>query len=124
MKKRILDLFLILVAVLAWLLFLDVFVHSAEPQFTVVNKTAPAFTVVNRIPVETLLIGGVPHVKGSDGVYRPTTTDAAPAVAAPRTFRDPHACPACGRLQFVVSGWNRNGTHSHTCPRDGTTWSH
>jgi hypothetical protein len=62
--------------------------RGGEPQFTVVNRTAPAFTVVNKTaaPVtENLLIGGVPHVRGADGVYRPTSR-AVPAVTVPRPF--------------------------------------
>lgn len=51
---------------------------------------------------------------------------------APRTFRagttyySGHNCPSCNRSQYYVSGWNRDGTHNHTCsaPNCGTVWSH
>lgn len=52
------------------------------------------------------------------------TFGAARAVPRP-TFRHAgHDCPACGRHQFVVAGWNRDGTHTHRCPRCGAAWSH
>jgi hypothetical protein len=54
---------------------------------------------------------------------------AAPAVAAPQPFRSgdywpSHACPQCGRSQFVVSGWAGNGQHFHECAVDHTRWRH
>lgn len=55
----------------------------------------------------------------------------APGVAVPKgsTFPagrniDGHQCPACGRSQYTVDGFNRDGTHRHRCPVDGTVWSH
>lgn len=47
----------------------------------------------------------------------------APAVAS-STFHAGHDCPACGRSQYVVNGYNRDGTHNHTCPACSTTWRH
>ncbi len=70
---------------------------------------------------------GVLYERCSDGIYRAVPSQIAPEVAAPKTgatFRDAHACPTCGQVQHTVSGWNRNGTHQHRCPVDGTVWSH
>ena len=39
-------------------------------------------------------------------------------------FHAGHSCPGCGRSQFVVAGWNRDGTHTHVCPACGTGWRH
>jgi hypothetical protein len=72
---------------------------------------------------------GLLYEKHADGYYRlvPGQTTV-PGVTAPaRPFpvrRDDHACPSCGRLQFRVDSFNRNGTHNHRCPVDGTVWSH
>ncbi len=91
-------------------------------------KDAPKGAVsVPRIPGE---VAGVYRCRLADGrpVMEPYTP-AAPGVAAP-TFRpgtnyDPdHTCNNCGRQQYVVSGWNRDGTHTHTCANCGTSWRH
>ena len=61
-------------------------------------------------------------------VYVPPA--AAPGVAAPRPFRggtgyhESHSCPSCGRLQFVVAGFNGDGSHRHQCAACGQVWSH
>lgn len=48
----------------------------------------------------------------------------APAVATTGNFHAGHQCPTCGRSQFTISGYNRDGTHNHACAYDGTTWRH
>lgn len=79
-----------------------VFALSANPVFVVENH-CPKFTVTN-------------HIK------------AAPEVAV-KTFRTgeynkSHQCPSCGQFQWVVSGFNSDGTHNHTCSRCSTQWKH
>lgn len=50
---------------------------------------------------------------------------ARPEVRVPQTFRNPsHNCPSCGRSQYVVAGFNGDGTHTHVCPSCGTSWKH
>lgn len=48
----------------------------------------------------------------------------------PATFRQAgvpvhrsHNCPVCGRNQYAIAGWNRDGTHTHTCSA-GHSWRH
>lgn len=67
---------------------------------------------------------------GSDQ-WTPAPARAAPGVAAPRPFRrtsaghDPdHQCDRCGASQYVVSGFNADGTHNHRCPACGNVWRH
>ncbi len=50
------------------------------------------------------------------GVARPTATFP--------EFDPDHRCNRCGRTQYVVAGWNRDGTHNHVCPACGNSWRH
>ena len=94
-------------------------------------QVVPAKAVVTETTTETTTTYRQETVRGTDGrlytVLTPITT-AAPAVAASGFqsggFWPSHQCPVCGRAQYNVSGWNRDGTHNHTCPLDGTTWRH
>lgn len=59
---------------------------------------------------------------------RDRTHIAAVEVAA-KTFRTGsyhagHQCPSCNRSQFIISGWNPDGTHSHICSSCGEKWRH
>jgi len=59
---------------------------------------------------------------------RERTHIAAVEVAA-KTFRSgginkSHQCQNCGRQQFVIAGWNPDGTHIHKCASCGQSWSH
>jgi len=61
-----------------------------------------------------------------------------PVVTTPQPFRNQglwgynsnHTCPNCHYTSpprtgtWVVSGSGPNGTHTHTCPRCGTSWYH
>lgn len=106
---------------------------AAEPKFTVVNKVGTEFTVVNKVEQPALPTdpsqpapAGYQWQKVGDGPWT-LVKIGAPAVAPSGTFRVPyhsgHDCPACGRQQFVVSGFNADGTHNHTCAA-GHTWRH
>jgi hypothetical protein len=50
---------------------------------------------------------------------------AAPAVGTFRgsDYHPSHDCPVCNRAQYVISGFNPDGTHNHTCSA-GHTWRH
>lgn len=83
----------------------------SPPQFVVENRMSPAptaFTVVNAMP----------------------TVKAAPAVAVKKTFQSgsynsSHACPNCGRQQWVVQSGRANSPgHTHQCPSCRTVWWH
>lgn len=60
-------------------------------------------------------------------------------VAAPDPFRAgsdlppkhaDHRCPSChyesppNSGTWIVRGWNRDGTHTHSCPKCGASWRH
>lgn len=72
-----------------------------------------------------------------DGVWRYASEQqfGAPGVAPAKTFRTgsfptDHRCPNCGHQSasgtgtWIIRGWNRDGTHNHTCPKCGYTGSH
>jgi hypothetical protein len=50
---------------------------------------------------------------------------AAPAASPFRgsDYHPSHDCPVCNRAQYVISGFNPDGTHNHTCSA-GHTWRH
>lgn len=57
----------------------------------------------------------------------------APEVAAPKgqSFRHAgHNCPSCGFQSpagsgtWIIRGYNSDGTHVHSCPQCGQSWSH
>jgi transposase-like protein len=59
---------------------------------------------------------------------RDRTHNAAVEVAAP-TFQSgginkSHQCPSCEQYQWVISGFNSDGTHTHVCSRCSTQWRH
>jgi len=96
-------------------------VVNRVPQFQVTNKVAPALPTDPNQPAPD----GYRWVKRGDGPWK--LERVAPEVAVPKgaTFRDKsHNCPACGRSQYTVDGFNRDGTHRHRCPVDGTVWGH
>lgn len=74
----------------------------------------------NRLRAET------PNFKPLVPNFKPLVRKVVSQSAATFRQRDPHACPNCGRLQFVISGFNRDGTHTHVCPDPGcrTAWRH
>lgn len=128
---------ILLTALLSWLLPPEK-CQAGEP-FVVENKTTPTFTVDNKTTVLTnparerfTAVSGWIYEKGDDGVWRSVSEpkqDVAPVVAAPATFRQTnyhagHNCPKCGSSQFIVDYFNRDGTHNHRCPADGTIWRH
>lgn len=131
---------LIVYAVVTFLLSLLLAVRAlgAPPPFTAFDApfdafdaapTFKAFDAPNPVPVreQWRAPDGRLFEKHPDGVYRLVPGRiAAPGGAPPvRPFpRDAHACPTCGRLQFVVESFNRGGTHNHRCPVDGTVWTH
>ena len=102
-------------------------VATEAPRRSALSAATPVTTVVPSPPAYHL-------VRFTDGVWRwvpaqPTPLPG-PGVPVSRPFRydnryDPdHRCDVCGATQYVVSGWNRDGTHSHRCPRCGNTWRH
>jgi len=122
------------------LLLLPLSVGSEPPAFVVTNRVPP-FVVVNKVGPKPagprLTADGIPAdpaPPGREWQRRPgedwklVKVAAAPGVAAPQTFRGsdyhpPHDCPVCGRAQYVISGFNPDGTHNHTCSA-GHTWRH
>lgn len=38
-------------------------------------------------------------------------------------FHAGHDCPVCGRSQYVIAGFNADGTHTHICAA-GHAWRH
>lgn len=78
---------------------------------------------------EQLVLSDGVYEKGDDGTFRKISDGGAPGVVPAKNFQSGqrhagHTCPACGRSQFVVASSNRDGTHNHRCPYDGTVWSH
>lgn len=82
---------------------------------------------------------GYQWIKRGDGPWKlePVTENkaAVPEVAGLGTFRNggynaSHRCPTCGfqsppgQGTWIVRGQNPDGTHTHVCPLDGTTWRH
>lgn len=118
----------LLLAVILILLWLSG-AMGAEPVFTVENKKAPGFTVENKARETFRSSDGYLYEKHADGFYRRVPGQSAPEVAQ-QTFRPSsiynptHNCPTCGRSQYVVDSFNRDGTHNHRCPADGTVWRH
>lgn len=116
----------------AFLLLVAVPEPAPVPTFKVENKM-PAFSVVNKMPaadpapIREYWGGSWGWMeRGPDGIYRQVS---GPGGAAPQTFRSAgyhagHSCPQCGRNQFVVDGFNSDGTHNHRCAYDGTVWRH
>lgn len=108
------------------------------PKFIVENKTTPTvtYTVENKAVAPALPTDenqpapdGYQWVKRGDGPWKLEPN--APGVAVPKgaTFQqqgrgDGHQCPACGRSQYVVDSFNRDGSHNHRCALDGTVWTH
>jgi len=72
---------------------------------------------------------------GERGAYRCWLENGTPvmqrkgvAVTTAQPFRGSdyhpsHNCPVCNRAQYVISGFNPDGTHNHTCSA-GHTWRH
>ena len=104
--------------------------RTVEPNGTIIEQTEPASWRVT-------FVGGRTHdFKGEwtiEKIRDFLTTGATPAVVAKNTFQQRgtnagyhagHDCPSCNRSQFIISGWNSDGTHTHTCSSCGQSWRH
>lgn len=82
---------------------------------------------------------GFQWIKRGDGPWKcekiTEKKAAVPEVTGLGTFRNggynaSHRCPTCGfqsppgQGTWIVRGQNPDGTHTHVCPLDGTTWRH
>lgn len=47
-----------------------------------------------------------------------------PGFAMECEYDPDHVCNRCGTTQLVISRWNRDGTHTHVCPRCRHSWRH
>jgi predicted RNA-binding Zn-ribbon protein involved in translation (DUF1610 family) len=106
------------------------------PSFSVENKVTPRFRVENTLPKgpalptdpNVMAPPGYQWQKVGDGPWKlvklpdPAVSGVTPFPSGSR--HDGHSCPSCGRAQYVVSGFNADGTHSHTCPSCGRVWKH
>ena len=134
------------------LLLLPLSVGSEPPAFAVTNKVPP-FVVVNKVGPKPAaptyadilarvqrggtveFVAPLPGFPGEPGAYRAWMENGTPvmqrkgvAVTTAQPFRGSdyhpsHDCPVCGRAQYVISGFNPDGTHNHTCSA-GHTWRH
>lgn len=91
---------------------------SAEP---------PADTAVK--VAEYVMVNGkkIAVAEWSNAKPVPQATPAPRRSAQPSGFpvyNPSHNCPACGSSQYVVAGWNADGTHNHQCPSCRTVWRH
>lgn len=110
--------------------------HVFGQQFTVTNRCPPAFAVTNNVPhcADGKCPVGYQWQRWPGEDWKLVKVEAtAPGVVVGQPFHRPvvgggyhagHACPNCGAAQFAVSGFNRDGTHNHVCPRCGTSWRH
>lgn len=72
------------------------------------------------------------YCKACEGLPGPNGEPAKAARSVPlQTFRNTagnynpdHICNRCGTSQYVISGFNADGTHNHQCPKCGNVWRH
>ena len=112
--------------------------RAFDPPAAQVAPAAPTYAdVLARVRRgETVeFVAPLPGFPGEPGAYRCWLENGTPvmqrkgvAATTAQPFRGSnyhpsHNCPVCNRAQYVISGFNPDGTHNHTCSA-GHTWRH